>query len=957
MKSGAGRSNTAKAIGEANHDRKVDPSLSAAFDRWRVVKTGFESWSATRTDEGVSAAIAGARRESFKEVFITFDGDPLRFEDKGIILRAIAGNLATADASSDGLAALADDRDVLYVEESRPASFDAQGHMDGTLLAGPPPDWLGMIGADVLQKVLEERAVKGERTRVIVGVVDVDNLDIYHPAFSHPNNGGIRVLSMWDQTRDRDRPAKLGYGVEYSDAEIDKNLRAGNYSIPATAGHGAGVTGVAAGGGAVDPARRGVAPNADIIYVKTAESCERALSSMAKLADAIFYIFQEADRLGRPCVVCVSLGDTLGPHDGTSPVERFIDNLLTRPGRAVCISAGNLAPKKQTDGKHVSGRAGEGDTAVVDLFIPAGTKLRETIELWCSGDDEVELFIEAAGGPDAPIYTGAISAGMNPRFYEIGSSMRVIVSAVRRHPANGDNMFRIELVPTSDSVPEQTWKLNLVWRRLLNGSFDGWIDSNTPVRWRASSGMLDKITVLPPATSRFAMTVGSHEPDGSVAETSCCGPTRDGRLKPDITALGRDIMIPGPGGSYRNGHGTSFAAPQVAGAIALLFELYGPYLCMEDAKLLLGELANKEGVCAPDNHLGHGRLRLDKAASWAKAQPGEVWLPKHDRDQGGVPYVGAAPWMSPSIVVSNGNLTIEGEHEVTVKPRWEQSGPENTPKNAHVHLYWSDGASHVAEERWRSDGIFAGGKQANVQKIEPGQDAVFKIRPSRVKRLGAPARLISLKARVEFESDSAPRLLALHPLGRYQNNVAVRSVYRASSGDVDLGFWLTLPNGGSDLRFDASNLGGSEVTLRLPIGVIDLNAFPVFARALGTTFEEVPFEEHISLAARATIAEVLKGEEIVVRDRDILRAAGIEGAVEVKVSGTFTDVVVRPNEGGVLKATIDRLRGVPGHLMPARLIVRGAPMRTHDGKGTHLDMAQIARGAPIGGLRIEFRAA
>lgn len=944
MKSGAGRGNTAKAIGEANHDRKVDPSLSAAFEPWRPKspqKSGFELYSPGQVQDGAAPSEERAERE----VFITFEGDHRRFKNYGVVTRAVEGNIATARVSKAGLDALSDDRDVLYVEESRPVSVEPQALPGST---DPVFPWLSEIGALELQTHL---AASPDRCKVIVGVVDVHDIDVNHPDFFRSDDS-TKILSIWDQTRSSEGGHKfLGYGTEHNNLHINKELTQAGRTIPCYGGHGTAVAGIAAG-------NAGVAPQADILYVRTAESGPGALSAMTNLADALYYIFRRADELARPCVVCVSLGDTLGPHDGTSPVERFIDNLLSKPGRAICISAGNFARSSQTTGKHVTGSADKDGFAEIAFDVPAGVVSPETFEIWCSGDDEIELVVEAPFVPDMPKATGPIHADEGPRLYELAGATMVLAGAVRRYPPNGESYFRIEIFPKRGSISEGRWKIKLLWRCLVDGSFNGWIDSNTSIRWSGDGQTLDRITILSPATSRFAMTVGSYDVDQAGASaTSGFGPTRDGRLKPDVAAPGNNIMAASAGTAkrYLPTHGTSVAAPQVAGAIALLFELYGPFLCMEDAKLLLGAIAEKKGISSPDNRLGHGRLRLGEAASWAKAKPGEVWLPKHDRDQGGVPYVGPSPWVSPCIEVSNGNLTIEGDHEVTVKPRWERGGAAGALADARVHLYWSDGASYVAEDRWRSDGIFAGGEQRNVQEIKPGQDAVFRIRPSRVKKLGAPARLINLKAHIETEGEQ--RRIGPHPLGRYQNNVAVRSVHRASSGDADLGFWLTLPADDSDLRLDASNLGGAEVTLRLPIGVIDLNAFPVFARALGTTFEEVPFEEHISLAARATIAEVLKGEEIIVRDPDILRAAGIEGAVEVKVSGTFTDIVVRPNEGGVLKATIDRLRGAPGHLMPARLIVRGAPMRTHDGRGTHLDMAHLARGAPIGGLRIEFRAA
>lgn len=35
------------------------------------------------------------------------------------------------------------------------------------------------------------------------------------------------------------------------------------------------------------------------------------------IVDGVDYIFKESERLGRPCVVNLSLGDGIGGHDGT----------------------------------------------------------------------------------------------------------------------------------------------------------------------------------------------------------------------------------------------------------------------------------------------------------------------------------------------------------------------------------------------------------------------------------------------------------------------------------------------------------------------------------------------------------------------------------------------------------------------------------------------------------------
>lgn len=59
-----------------------------------------------------------------------------------------------------------------------------------------------------------------------------------------------------------------------------------------------------------------------------------------------------------------------------------------------------------------------------------------------------------------------------------------------------------------------------------------------------------------------------------MANFSSWGPTRDGRLKPDIVAPGEGILSTFPGGGYGNSSGTSMATPHISGIAALVVQRY-----------------------------------------------------------------------------------------------------------------------------------------------------------------------------------------------------------------------------------------------------------------------------------------------------------------------------------------------------------------------------------------------
>jgi hypothetical protein len=101
-------------------------------------------------------------------------------------------------------------------------------------------------------------------------------------------------------------------------------------------------------------------------------------------------------------------------------------------------------------------------------------------------------------------------------------------------------------------------------------------------------------------------------PDPPPEPYSSCGPTTDERLKPDLMAPdGTSSFTYGPNGSF----GTSFAAPVVAGAAALLLQDL-PGLSPEDLALALFDNTIDVGPPGPDPISGQGTLYLPEPPNW-----------------------------------------------------------------------------------------------------------------------------------------------------------------------------------------------------------------------------------------------------------------------------------------------------------------------------------------------------
>ncbi len=119
-------------------------------------------------------------------------------------------------------------------------------------------------------------------------------------------------------------------------------------------------------------------------------------------------------------------------------------------------------------------------------------------------------------------------------------------------------------------------------------------------------------SLITPADADSSVTVGALALDGLTNwPFSSWGPTADGRVKPDFSALGMSVAVQTAEGEFRRSSGTSLSAPQVAGQIALLRELY-PTEAMWRIRSALRQSSMFPVVS--DSILGHGVASVTLAA-------------------------------------------------------------------------------------------------------------------------------------------------------------------------------------------------------------------------------------------------------------------------------------------------------------------------------------------------------
>lgn len=106
-----------------------------------------------------------------------------------------------------------------------------------------------------------------------------------------------------------------------------------------------------------------------------------------------------------------------------------------------------------------------------------------------------------------------------------------------------------------------------------------------------------------PADADSILATGAVDSMENLAGFSSRGPSADGRIKPDVSAQGADVVMSSSSGAIMTGNGTSFSCPLISGAAACLWQANPGLNAMQIRDAII---QSADQYLNPDNNKGYG---------------------------------------------------------------------------------------------------------------------------------------------------------------------------------------------------------------------------------------------------------------------------------------------------------------------------------------------------------------
>ncbi|MCM1103279.1 MAG: S8 family peptidase [Clostridium sp.] len=492
------------------------------------------------------------------------------------------------------------------------------GLMQDTLNVGAggaavPFDPNALIESGILEVQGEPLSLTGRG--VLIGFVDTGiryELDVFRRS-----DGTTRIVSIWDQETDR-----IYMEEEINDALRDANPRS---IVPVTdeSGHGTAMASVAAGS-RVDGGRSyiGAAPDSGILVVKLKQAPREAREYYLVPNNAVCYseteidlglqfLDEQAERLGLPLVICIGLGTNLSSHTGTSTLERTINRIAVKIGRAIVICSGNEGNKQH----HFAGCFNR------SVFQDEIGKLRRDVEIrvsegvqgfalsvWGTQPYQFQFSLRSPGGETVRDIRPNMDGTMTYRF--VYERTTLYLDAERVETGSGAQLLFLRFVAPTPGI----WTLIVTEEERANYAlFHAWLPIDAfltaPVTFLEPSPY---ITLTDPSVAWDALGVSTYDDlNNSFYPESGRGYTRDGRVKPDLAAPGVQVST-----AVGKRSGSSIAASVTAGGVAQFLQWAVtdgnlPWINSTNVKNYLVRGAVRDlDIVYPSREWGYGRLSI-----------------------------------------------------------------------------------------------------------------------------------------------------------------------------------------------------------------------------------------------------------------------------------------------------------------------------------------------------------
>ncbi len=209
--------------------------------------------------------------------------------------------------------------------------------------------------------------------------------------------------------------------------------------------------------------------------------------------------------------------------------------------------------------------------------------------------------------------------------------------------------------------------------------------------------------ITSPADADSILTMGAVDNSGNRASFSSVGPSADGRIKPDVMALGAGAGLVYNGGFAGFGNGTSFSSPIIAGMVACLWQS-NPNRTNQEIIQMVRESADNFNT--PDSLNGYGIPNFTTALEKVISVPENVKFTPTisvfpNPFQGSLNFEMTEDWIGEEVSLSLVNFAGQTLWESTVEdaqPSHTLDMPANLPKG----IYFM---------------VFSSGQQTEVQKL------------------------------------------------------------------------------------------------------------------------------------------------------------------------------------------------------------------------------------------------